>query len=146
MNSKLLVLLFFGVFIGAYAQQEITWKDLANVKFSTKYVESEDGDVLIPVFGDAIKKIEGKEISVTGYFLNLDASTKSFMLSKSPMSACFFCGAGGPETVIEIHFAKKEEQYKTDKIITITGVLKLNQTDINHCNYILEKARGTSFD
>lgn len=145
MKIKLVFLFLLGISFGANAQKEITWKDLADVKFISKYVESEGGEVLVPTFGPEIKKLEGKEISVTGYFLNLDASSKSFMLSKSPMSACFFCGGGGPETVIEIHFAKNEV-YKTDKIVTITGVLKLNQTDINHCNYILEKSEGTAFD
>lgn len=145
MKIRFLVLFFCLGTAGVFAQQNVTWKDLADVKFTSKYVVSEGGEVLVPAFGDGIKKLEGKKISVTGYFLNLDAASKSFMLSKNPMSACFFCGAGGPETVIEIHFAKSEV-YKTDTIVTITGTLKLNQTDVNHCNYILESAAGMSIE
>lgn len=143
MKIKLTLLLAVVSICGVYAQKQLNWKDLADVSFVTKYVESEGGEVLIPEFGTSIKNMEGKQISVTGYFLNLDATSKSYMLSKNPMSACFFCGAGGPETVIEIHF-KGNEVFKTDAIVTITGVLKLNQTDLNHCNYIMEQATGVS--
>lgn len=143
MKIKIFFLFLSLYAIKGMAQQNVTWKDLADVKFSSKYIASEGGEVLIPVFGESIKKLEGKKISVTGYFLNLDATSKSFMLSKNPMSACFFCGAGGPETVMEIHFTKSEV-YKTDTIVTITGTLKLNQTDVTHLNYILENAFGTA--
>lgn len=144
-NNVLALLLFISCVSASFAQKEVTWKDLSHVEFKSKYVESEGGEVLIPEFSSAIKALEGKTISVTGYFLNLDATSQSYMLSKSPMAACFFCGGGGPETVIEIQFGKKDS-FKTDDIVTITGVLELNQTDVNHLNYILKKAEGFSIN
>ena len=64
-----------------------------------------------------------------------------FILSKGPMSSCFFCGVGGPETAIELEFISKPT-FKTDDIITVTGVLKLNSENVEHFNYILTKCSG----
>ena len=57
------------------------------------------------------------------------------------MASCFFCGASGPESVIEINF-KSVPPFKTDQIVTITGVLELNKYDVDHFNYILNNAEG----
>ena len=57
------------------------------------------------------------------------------------MASCFFCGASGPESVIEINF-KSVPPFKTDQVVTITGVLELNKYDVDHFNYILNKAEG----
>ena len=57
------------------------------------------------------------------------------------MASCFFCGASGPESVVEINF-KTRPSFKTDDIVTITGVLVLNKYDVNHFNYILNNAKG----
>lgn len=123
------------------AQKKITWKDLADVSFTSKYFESADDYFLAPDFGENVKELEGKEVSITGYFLNLSPSDDVYMLSQNPMASCFFCGGGGPETVLEIKF-KDKPPFKTDEVVTITGKLKLNVDDINHCNYILTGAKG----
>ena len=52
-----------------------------------------------------------------------------------------FCGASGPESVVEINF-KSVPPFKTDQVVTITGVLELNKYDVDHFNYILNKAEG----
>lgn len=57
------------------------------------------------------------------------------------MSSCFFCGQGGPETAVELHFTDKSN-FKTDNIVTITGILKLNRDDVDHFNYILTNCKG----
>ena len=58
------------------------------------------------------------------------------------MSACFFCGQGGPETAVELQFSSKPN-FKTDAITAITGTLNLNQDDVAHFNYILKACKGT---
>jgi hypothetical protein len=60
------------------------------------------------------------------------------MLSSLPLNACFFCGAGGPETVIEV-FLKKEINY-TEKPVEVQGTLRLNDKDPDKMMYILENA------
>jgi hypothetical protein len=60
------------------------------------------------------------------------------VLSAFPYSSCFFCGQAGPESVIEIQFAKQYTGLRMDKIITVRGTLRLNADDILQLNYILE--------
>ena len=134
-------LLFILVSSVAIAQQQMTWTDFADVEFKPKYNEKYGIEFLMPTFGETIKEQEGKLISITGYFLDISGNGKIFLLSQNPMAACFFCGGAGPETIIEVNF-KEKPPYKTDQVVTITGVLKLNEKDVDHCNYILHEATG----
>lgn len=141
MKNKILILfLFCGSMLG-YCQKNITWEVLAQVKFTEKYFEEYDDYFEYPEFLAPIKDLEGKEISITGYFLNVDPEAKIYILSKGPMASCFFCGQGGPETAIELQFFEKPS-FKTDDLVEITGVLKLNKDDVEHFNYILKDCSG----
>ena len=62
------------------------------------------------------------------------------ILSKDPMSQCFFCGGGGPESVAEVDFAKDPGAFQVDDLITVRGKLKLNSDDLDHINFILTEA------
>jgi len=139
-NKILLVLILLSCF-GSFAQKEVTWKDLAKVKFVDKYFPIYEEYFLHPNFSSSIKGLEGKKISITGYFLDIDPEGKVFILSKGPMSSCFFCGVGGPETAIEVEFSSKPS-FKMDDIITVTGTLQLNSEDVERFNYILTKSKG----
>ena len=77
--------------------------------------------------------------------MDLAGNGSIFLVSQFPMSACFHCGAAGPETVIEIYF-KEKPPYKTDQIIEVTGVLELNPDDVSHCNYILRECTAKLID
>ena len=116
----------------------IIWPKL----YSIKYVESKDefGTVEKPVFSDAVKKLDGKVITIPGYIVPFENKVTSnhLLLSSLPLNACFFCGVGGPETVAEV-FLKKSISY-TDKPVEVRGVLKLNDTDPDKLFYILENA------
>jgi hypothetical protein len=110
--------------------------DLARIDYTEKYFEAYGSNFLYPEFSDYMKSLEGKKVSITGYFLNIDPSGKLFILSKNPMASCFFCGIGGPETAIELQF-KSKPNFTTDDILFVTGTLKLNSDDVQHFNYIL---------
>lgn len=66
-------------------------------------------------------------------------------LSKFSYSSCYFCGAAGPESVIEI-VAKNPIIYRMDKPISLEGTLRLNRStedreyDPFRLLYILEDA------
>lgn len=134
-----LLLTFISSF--AVAQEQLTWADFADVEFKPTFNEKYGIDFLMPTFGSTIKSYRGKLISITGYFLDISGNGRIFLLSQNPMAACFFCGGSGPETIIEVNF-KEKPPYKTDQIITITGILELNVDDVDHCNYILKDATG----
>ena len=99
---------------------------------------------LYPHFGQSVRKLEGSELILTGFILALDPADNYYVLSKGPFASCFFCGAGGPETVVELKLKSNKDYFVMDQMVTIKGVLKLNPDDIYQCNYIFEQAEVTS--
>ena len=140
MKNNIILLCLFGAF-QMFSQQNVTWEDLSKVTFSEKYFPAYDEPFLYPDFGTQVQDLDGKKITIQGYFLNLDPEGNIYVLSKNPMASCFFCGMGGPETAIELQFNAKSH-FKTDQIVRITGIFKLNKDDLEHCNYILTLCKG----
>lgn len=141
MRNKIIILGCLLSCILCFSQQEVTWKQLSDIKFTDKYFPKYDDTFLQPNFSKSVKSLEGKRITVKGYFLNIGAEEKVYILSKGPMASCYFCGQGGPETAIELEFDKKPN-FKIDAIVSITGILELNDVDVLHFNYILKNCKG----
>lgn len=119
-----------------------TWEDLASVSYEIG--EDAYGEVNIPVFDEQIKAMDGQEITVPGYIVPTDGlngtfQPKHFILSSLPLSACFFCGTGGAESVIEV-YADEEVDF-TEKPVEMKGKLVLNANDPYQLMYILEDAQ-----
>lgn len=136
--------LFFSVFlvsvISVNAQPE-GWALFAKTKFDAKYNEKAGEYFLMPAFSEELKALNGKDISLEGYFLPIDVEGDQYIiLSKFPYSQCFFCGGAGPESIAEIYFKGKREKFTADQFIRIKGKLKLNEGDIDHGNFIVEAA------
>lgn len=123
---------------------ELSWSILAQVEFDEKYSEEVQAYVPYPNFAPIVKALDGKEISIQGYLIPVDESGGTdesiLVLSANPFSSCFFCGAAGPESVMDIMLKEKIKGIKTDKIATFKGRLKLNDSDLYYLNYILEDA------
>lgn len=145
MRNKLLNLMMLLSCFLCFGQQEIIWEDLSKVNFTDKYFPEYGDYFMYPEFLPSIKALEGKPITIKGYFLNIDAEKNLYILSKGPMSSCFFCGQGGAETVVELQFTNKPT-FKTDAIVAITGILQLNKDDVAHFNYILTECKGKLID
>lgn len=140
MKAKLILLFFLLISIYSInAQEKITWGTLSDVTFTDTYFPEAGGYFLKPNFGLSVVELEGKQVSITGFFIILDPSTGLYLISSKPMASCFFCGAAGPETVAQI-VLKDDVKFQTDDIVTVTGTLRLNGEDINYCNYIIEEA------
>ena len=123
------------------AQSKLTWDDFADVEFNPEYNEKYDVHFLMPTFGKKIKTFQGKNIKITGYFLDISGTGEVFLVSANPMASCFFCGGSGPESIVEVVF-NENPVFKTDQVVEITGTLELNRDDVDHCNYILKNASG----
>ena len=126
-----------------YSQQEVTWIDLSDVRFEMEYNLEYDDYFLAPIFGKNIRAVDGKEVKITGYFLDIAGNGEMFLLSANPMATCFFCGGAGPESIVEVNF-NEPPPFVTDQVVQITGTLKLNAEDVEHCNYIMYDASGKS--
>ncbi len=117
------------------------WNVFAKVKFTSKYYKELKEYFLTPFFDSRIQALEGTEIQLRGHYMPFDLDDKkTIILSKFPYAACFFCGGAGPESVAEVSFVSKPPKFKADKIITVKGKLKLNDSDVNHLNFLLIEA------
>jgi hypothetical protein len=119
---------------------ELTWHTLTDVTFKEMYVSDLDMYYWKPTFGPGVKALEGKEVFITGYVIPVDYDENFYVVSRYPYANCYFCGGGGPESVVDLRFAGKNRTYKTDERLSFKGRLKLNATDIYQMNYILDGA------
>ncbi len=118
------------------ATANITWNQLADVSYVSKYNKQFDTEIQYPVFGNNVKKLAGQEWVISGYMIPLDIESGLYALSKNTYAACFFCGAAGVESVISLKFKTKPRRYKTDEYCYIKGKLELNDKNVNDFIYI----------
>lgn len=144
-SKKLYVLLlclalpFIGLSQSTYKGfPSLVWPKLYDVKFEK--AKDNLGEYDKPIFSASTKALNGKTVSLPGYMVPFENGIKGdhFMLTSLPLNACFFCGVGGPETVVEV-FTKSPVTY-TEKPIEIKGTLKLNDTSPDQMMYIIERA------
>ncbi len=137
--SWVLLLGISGAFVSSPEKEEIaiTWETLTGISYNRKFNKQEEMYFMYPTFGNKVKALEGKTVSIKGYMIPVDETGEFYVISAKPMAQCFFCGGSGPESLIELEFRKKGRRFKTDEIRTIKGVLKLNPEDVEHLNYIL---------
>tara|TARA_R110002050_G_scaffold162357_3_gene292246 strand:+ start:4899 stop:5345 length:447 start_codon:yes stop_codon:yes gene_type:complete len=144
MKKFLFLVLLLAGYASAQAQktaQIIDWKILAKVDFVDKYFPDFEAWYLIPKFHEEVKVLDQKPIIIKGYIIPMDVEGGEYALSAYPFSACFFCGGAGPESVIKLELAEKTERFQTDDIITFSGTLELNDSDVDNFNYILKNCR-----
>ncbi|UII26025.1 DUF3299 domain-containing protein [Fulvivirga maritima] len=141
MLRTIIITIFLLIGNEAISQTKITWKTLGDVTFTDKYSDEVEAYYYYPHFGEHIKNLEGKQVYLKGYILEVDPKEDLYVLSRNPYASCFFCGNGGPESIVELELSSDHPPFKMDQVITIQGVLKLNQDDIYHCNYILAQAK-----
>ena len=123
------------------AQPKVSWDILSNVSFIEQTVGDFGINYQVPIFGEQVKFYEGKEVLIAGYIIPQDGKNAFYVLSKNPFSACFFCGAAGPETVIELEMKLEAmKRYKMDQRLMFKGRLFLNSEDLNRLTYILKDA------
>ncbi|WP_243739699.1 hypothetical protein [Algoriphagus boseongensis] len=126
-----------GIFNQVQAQG--VWKSLTEVSY--KISEDQYGELYVPVFSENIKKLEGKVVEADGYIIPFEGMFKPdhIILSSLPLAECFFCGSGGPETVMEVMLAKPIKY--TSNRVKVKGTLTLNSKDPEKLMYILKNAQ-----
>uniref|UniRef100_UPI004047F06A hypothetical protein n=1 Tax=Algoriphagus sp. TaxID=1872435 RepID=UPI004047F06A len=119
-----------------YAQE--VWKSLSEVTY--KISQDNFGELYVPVFSEKIKKLEGKVVEADGYIIPFEGMFKPthIILSSLPLAECFFCGSGGPETVMEVMLSSPIKY--TSKRVKVRGKLTLNTADPEKLMYILKEA------
>jgi len=141
--KKYVVVCFLTIvfFFNSEAQIHINWNTLADVKFEQQFSEEMGIAYDQATFGNIIKIFEGKEVALSGYVIPLDAMGLSFVLSRNPNASCFFCGGGGPETIVDIQVKPSAlQRYSMDERKTFKGILQLHPDNSTHFIYVLKEA------
>ena len=153
LRSGLFLLFFTLSFTTGFSQEKITWKELTSIyrkeylanKTDDKGASIDFNDVNSTPAGDdkktrSLKDVEGKIVTIRGYFLDLGADSRWYFLSRFPFENCFFCTGVGPETVIELgEFENVKSKFKTDDIVTVIGTLYLIKEEGEYM-YILKNS------
>jgi hypothetical protein len=110
-------------------QQDNFWHVLAQVGFEKK--KDKQGYVQdVPVFTQYLKEWHGKRIQLKGYIIPAgEVGDERYMFSALPFNICYFCGAAGPETVVELE--TRQKILFSSKPMVLEGTLFLNVSDIN---------------
>ncbi|MEO1448291.1 MAG: hypothetical protein AAFV07_02120, partial [Bacteroidota bacterium] len=93
---------------------------------------------MTPTFAESVQLLDSSVIEIEGYMLPLTVDNDLFILSRYPFSECFFCGAAGKETVMELK-PKKPFEFDVDEPVKVRGRLRL-ETDPMQLAYVLEDA------
>ena len=130
----------FTVFTGNLCAQHNYWKSLEDVTYKDREQKETGFNITYPVFGEEVKALVGKQITLKGFMVPLDELTgkNRFVLSSLPFNICFFCGGAGPETVIEV-YSKNQIDFTDDPII-IKGEFYANEEDPEQLMYLLKNA------
>jgi len=133
------VLVFLGIVISNGVKAQGVWKNLSEVSY--KISKDNFGELYVPVFSENIKKLEGKVVEADGYIIPFEGMFKPnhIILSSLPLAECFFCGSGGPETVMEVMLTNPIKY--TSKRVKVKGKLTLNANDPEKLMYILKDAQ-----
>jgi len=133
--------LFVVLCLTASAQNNNFWQVLAEVGFQSKKDKNTGYFIETPIFSKTLKSWNGKKIKLRGYVIPVNeiGDQDKFMFSSLPFNVCYFCGAAGPETVIEV---ESDEKIRfSSKAIWIEGILYLNEKDPDHHMFVLKSAR-----
>ncbi len=138
-KSVLFIFLFSLLYTTTFSQKKVSWKELTTIYQKKVYDSKSDAEKINTVYykkfvlnkseykiTTALKEIEGKEVTIRGYFLDLGADSMWYMVSRFTYENCFFCTGIGIETVAELaEFKNIKSKFKTDDIVTVTGTIYL---------------------
>lgn len=139
----LVIFSFFALLFSPFSinneRSTLTWIDMEDVVVLDVYDNVLESYILSPIFGQSIQTFDQKEVEVTGYVVFVSEENNVVMLSRNDFASCFFCGAAGPESVMEVYMEPGMPSLDRDRVITVQGVFKLNQDDPTKNFYLMEK-------
>lgn len=119
---------------------KLTWDALEDVTYRKKWNKEMQMNEMYPVFGEKVKKLQGKDLYITGFIIPLNLLHGSYAISENPFASCFFCGRSGPESVIALKFKNEPMPYEIDEHLTMRGTMALNDTSVNDFIYMFKDA------
>lgn len=123
-----------------FGQAEKTWDLFKNATFRDVEVEEFLAVASIMNAEPEIMKHDGTELTIKGYHIPV-MEDGLVILSKYPNANCFFCGAAGMESIMEVRLIDKDHRhFEMDEKLTFKGKLRINTSDWEYVSLILEDA------
>lgn len=111
--------------ISVSAQKSADWDQLKGLTYRWQYSAEYETWYEKPMFNTYMQGLDGKEVTIKGYIIPLDAPNNKFFISFYPNSTCFFCNKAGKETVVQLHLVN-QQSFNVDDVVIIKGTFKTN--------------------
>jgi len=125
------------------AQSKQMWATLSMVQTTKSYDEFMGMEVSKSKPMPPALAMDGKEIEISGYMISLTVDPKPqahFMFSRYPQNMCFFCGAAGPESAMQVFMLSgTHAKYQKEKV-KVRGRLQIQSNDASGLIYFLQDA------
>jgi len=118
------------------------WNTLAMVNQESKFDDLMGMIIKTATPTPVVQALAGKEIEIRGYMIALDvkAQQSHFMFSRYPQNMCFFCGAAGPESAMQVFMKGGVKIAHTTSKVKLKGTLNIQQGDPTGLIYTLTNA------
>lgn len=110
-------------------------------------MESKFDDIIGMIIKTATPKSEAMAldkttIDIKGFMIALDVKSKKseFLFSRYAQNMCFFCGAAGPETAMQVFMKNEKMLEHTSNKVHLKGILHIQSGDPSGLIYILKDA------
>jgi hypothetical protein len=145
MNVRnLVIILSLSYSISFFAQDSSKdhWNTLAMVTTESKFDDMMGMVIKTATPTPIAETLQAEVISLRGYIIALDAKAKlkHFMFSRYPQNMCFFCGAAGPESAMQVFLKENSSIDFTKDKIEIRGTLNIQKGDPSGLIYTLNNA------
>lgn len=139
---RILAILVTVFFMQAGLSAQNDWMTLSRVRYTTTFDATLGVEQTIPEFSRAVLDLNEQTITLKGYLVPLEGQKEQshFMFSAFPYASCFFCGAAGPETIIEVFMANNKTLLYTDEQIALKGVFEVSEVNDQGVFYKLRDA------
>ena len=142
---KITVLLFLMSIAGRTQAQDNApdhWLTLSMVNLESKFDDMMGMVIKTATPTPIVQAMHGKEIEIRGYMIALDvkAAQSHFMFSRFPQNMCFFCGAAGPESAMQVFTKDKKKLKHTTNKVVLKGTLNIQKGDPTGLIYTLTDA------
>ncbi len=136
------VILFVFQSIITLGQDVDHWNTLALVEKESKFDDMLGMVVTTATPLPVAAAMQAQEIEIRGYIIALDpkAKLKHFMFSRYPQNMCFFCGAAGPESAMQVFLKAGDEIQFTSEKVNVKGTLNIQAGDPSGLIYTLQNA------
>jgi len=142
MKIIFIIIISFLSTIGTAQENVDHWTTLAMVNSESKFDDMMGMIIKTATPTPIAEALNGKDIEIRGYIIALSAKSdlKHFMFSRYPQNMCFFCGAAGPESAMQVFLKEGDSiNFTADKVI-LKGTLSIQKGDSSGLIYTLLNA------